>query len=117
MKSASRPPLSSAARNEKKALGKGIMNERDLVGIVQSLTEALEATRSKPMLNRLVGMALLEALECLVREGFESARLSELGVAEEVAYFVDAGYRPSPTGPGGAGMPGRGGPHLRLVGS
>jgi hypothetical protein len=99
-------------------LGKGIMRERDrLVGIVQSLTEALEATRYKPLLNQLLGMALLEASECLVREGFEPARLNQLGVAEDVVYFVDAKYRPSPGGPAAVAMPRCGGPYLRLVGS
>ena len=66
-----RPPLSSAGRDKKK-LGKGIMNERDhLIAVVQSLTDVLEATRSKPMLHQLVSMAVLEASEGLVRAGFE----------------------------------------------
>lgn len=94
------------------------MSERDrLVGVVQSLTGALKTTQSKPILNQLVSMAVLEASECLVRAGFEPARLNELGVAEELAYYVDAKYRP----PGGKMAPGRtpsgGVPHLRLVGS
>ncbi|MEA2838893.1 MAG: hypothetical protein QOF41_223 [Methylobacteriaceae bacterium] len=94
------------------------MRERDrLVGVVQSLTVAVEATRSKPVLNQLVSIALLEASECLVREGFETARLGELGVTEAVAYFLDAKCQPpnGRTGPGG--MPGRRAPYLRLVGS
>jgi hypothetical protein len=116
MKSASRPLLSNAWRN--KTLGVGSMSERDrLVGVVQSLTEALQATQSKPILNQLVSMAVLEASECLVRAGFEPARLNELGVAEELAYFVDAKYRISGGTVGPGGSPARGVPHLRLVGS
>jgi hypothetical protein len=93
------------------------MSECDrLVGVVQSLAEALEATRSKPTLNQLVSMAVLEASECLVRAGFEPTRLNELGVAEELAYFVDAKYR-SRGELRPDGRPSRGGPHLRLVGS
>jgi hypothetical protein len=93
------------------------MSECDrLIGVVQSLTGVLEATRSKPMLHQLVSMALVEASEDLVRTGFEPARLCELGVIEEVAYLLDAECRPSPTGPGTAGTPTPvRGPHLRLV--
>ena len=97
------------------------MSEYDrLIGIVQSLTGVLEATRSKPMLHQLVSMALVVASEDLVKRGFDPARLCELGVTEEVAYLLDAACRPFPTGPGTAGTPTRaprGVPHLRLVGS
>jgi hypothetical protein len=94
------------------------MRERDrLVGVVQSLTEAVEATRSKPVLNQLVSIALLEASECLVREGFETARLGELGVTEAVAYFLDAKCQPPNGRTSAASMPSRGAPYLRLVGS
>ena len=93
------------------------MNERDyLIAVVQSLTDVLEATRSKPMLHQLVSMAVLEASEGLVRAGFEPARLNDLGVAEELAYFVDAKscVANGNIGPGDA--PSRV-PYLRLVGS
>jgi hypothetical protein len=94
------------------------MSECDrLVGVVQSLTRALAAIQSKPVLNQLVRMAVLEALECLVDAGFDPARLSELGVAEELAYFVDAKYRHADGQVSPAGAPVRRGPHLRLVGS
>jgi hypothetical protein len=94
------------------------MRERDrLAGVVQSLTEAAGATRSNPVLNQLIGIAVLEASECLVRGGFEAARLKELGVAEEMVYFIDAKHRPAPAGARAAGMPGRDRPYLRLVGS
>jgi hypothetical protein len=95
------------------------MSERDrLIGVVQSLTRVLDATQSKPMLHGLVSMALIEASEDLVREGFEPARLCELGVIEEVAYLLDAECLP-PGGRGTAAPPGqgRGVPHLRLVGA
>ena|SRR5206468_1764891 len=97
------------------------MSECDrLIGVVQSLTGVLEATRSKPMLYQLVSMALVEASEDLVRRGFEPARLCELGVVEDVAYLLDAQCQP-PRIPGTTGTPrpgrGRGVPHLRLVGS
>lgn len=94
------------------------MSECDhLVRVVQSLTNTLEATRSKPMLNQLVSMAVLEASECLVRAGFDPARLNELGVAEELAYFFDAEHGASDQPIGWRGTPSRRGTYLRLVGS
>ena len=93
------------------------MNERDhLIAVVQSLTDVLEATRSKPMLHQLVSMAVLEASEGLgCCAGFEPARLNDLGVAEELAYFVDAkSCVAGNIAPGDA--PSRV-PYLRLVGS
>lgn len=92
------------------------MNERDhLIAVVQSLTDVLEATKSKPMLHQLVSMAVLEASEGLVRAGFEPARLNDLGVAEELAYFVAKSCVANGNiGPGDA--PSRV-PYLRLVGS
>jgi hypothetical protein len=96
----------------------GIMSECDrLVGILLSLKELVDATQAKSTLNQLVNMAFVEASECLVRAGFEPARLGELEVADELGYFLDAKYRPSHTEPGTAGAGSRGGPHLRLVGS
>jgi hypothetical protein len=91
------------------------MKERDhLITVVQSLTDVLEATRSKPMLHQLVNMAVLEASEGLVRAGFEPARLNDLGVADELAYLIDAQYcvGSSNIGPGDAPPPV---PYLRLV--
>jgi hypothetical protein len=89
-----------------------------LIGVVQSLTGVLEATRSKPMLHQLISMALVEASEDLVRGGFEPAKLCELGVVEDVAYALDAERRPRPeAGAAGSPSPGRGVPYLRLVGS
>ena len=47
------------------------MSEREnLTGIVLSLNELVAATSSKPTLNQLLSMALIEASECLVRAGF-----------------------------------------------
>ena len=88
---------------------------RRLVRVVLSLVETLEATRQDPMLNQLVGMGILEASECLVREGFDPDGLPDLGVSEEVAYLIAAKFRPSKAGPGFNGRS-RGVPHLRLVG-
>ena len=88
---------------------------RRLVRAVLSLVETLEATREDRMLNQLVGMAILEASECLAREGFDPDGLSHLGVSEEVAYLIAAKFRPSREGPGPSGRS-RGVPHLRLVG-
>ncbi len=91
------------------------MSEREgLIGIVQSLATLLEATASKPVLNQLLGMALLEASEGLVRAGFEPAKLNDLGVAEDVAYFFDAKYR-TPGSNSGPSGPRRRVPYLRLV--
>jgi hypothetical protein len=96
-----------------------MMSECDrLIGVVQSLTGVLEATRSKPMLHQLVSMALVEASENLVRGGFEPAKLCELGVIEDVAYVIDAERRPRPeAGAASTPTPRRGVPYLRLVGS
>lgn len=89
------------------------MSEREgLIGVVQSLTTLLEATASTPVLNHLLGMALLEASEGLVRAGFEPTKLNDLGVAEDVAYFFDAKYRPSNSN---SGPSPRRVPYLRLV--
>jgi hypothetical protein len=88
---------------------------RRLVRVVLSLVETLEATRQDAMLNQLVGMAVLEASECLVQEGFDADGLSDLGVSEEVAYLIAAKFRPSRDGPGSNGRS-QGVPHLRLVG-
>jgi hypothetical protein len=116
MKRASRPLLSNVWRN--KTLGVGIMSECDrLIQVVQSLTDVVEATRSKPMLHQLVSMALVEASEVLVRAGFEPARLNDLGVAEDVSYFMDAKYRALRAGAETVAAPARGCPYLRLVGS
>ena len=96
------------------------MSECDrLIGVVQSLTGIVEATRSKPLLHQLLSMALIEASEDLVRGGFEPAGLCELGVREELAYLIDAERRSSATRPSAADASpeGRRGPHLRLVGS
>jgi hypothetical protein len=95
------------------------MSECDrLIGVVQSLTGMLEATRSKPMLHQLVSMALVEAAEDLVRGGFEPARLCEFGVIEELACLLDAERRSRPeAGAPSTPTPGRGVPYLRLVGS
>ncbi len=91
------------------------MSEREgLIGVVQSLATLLEATASTPVLNHLLGMALLEASEGLVRAGFEPTKLNDLGVAEDVAYFFDAKYRPSGSN-SGPPVPPRGVPYLRLV--
>jgi hypothetical protein len=89
----------------------------DLIKIVQSLAENLKAAGTRSMLRQLLGITLLEAAECLVREGFEAARLNELGVPDDVIYFVDAKYRPSAGGSAVRSMPVRIGPHLRLVGA
>jgi hypothetical protein len=86
-----------------------------LVNIVLSLVDARAATRQNPVLNQLVGMAILEASECLVRAGFEPDGLVELGVAEEIVYLIGA-ERHSATAPGTTAPP-RGIPRLRLVGS
>jgi hypothetical protein len=92
------------------------MSESDrLIEVVQSLTDALAAARSKPVLYQLTSMAVLEAAEGLVQAGFEPARLHELGVPEDMAYFLDAKWRPLHRGPASAGSASRGTPHLRLV--
>lgn len=94
------------------------MSERErLIGVVRSLTGAVEATRPDSMLNQILKMAILEAAECLVLAGFEPARLSELGVADEMAYLVDAKYRASEGMAGSGRGSSRRAPHLRLVGS
>ncbi|MBV8850354.1 MAG: hypothetical protein JOZ16_12305 [Methylobacteriaceae bacterium] len=88
------------------------MRESDeLAGLVRSLAAALATTGNTPTLSRLLNMALLEAAECLVRSGFAPERLHALGVAEDVAYFIDAKYHPTVSGISGSGR------HLRLVGS
>lgn len=91
------------------------MSERDrLVAIVQSLTRVRQATQSNPLLRQLIGMAVLEASECLVRAGFEPEGLPYLGVDEEIAYLVEV-KRPSCASGSGTPGPARGIPHLRLV--
>ena len=92
------------------------MSECDqLVGVVLSLNQLLGESGSKPVLKQLLSMSLLEASECLVRCGFDRSRLSELGLTEEMAYYLDvkcAGGEPG-LAPSGA----RRVPYLRLVGS
>jgi hypothetical protein len=93
------------------------MSEKNrLAGILQSLTSLREAARPNPLLYHLVGMAVLEASECLVHAGFEPDALADLGVDEEIAYLVEVkrmscatASRTSDRSPSV--------PHLRLVGS
>jgi hypothetical protein len=88
-----------------------------LSGIVRSITGIAEATRSKPMLYQLLSMAVLEASESLVQAGFKPERLHELGVADEVAYFVEAKYRGGGAADDGTAPPSPGTPYLRLIGA
>ncbi|MBV9392787.1 MAG: hypothetical protein JOZ84_00085 [Methylobacteriaceae bacterium] len=90
------------------------MSEQDrLVGILQALTSVREAARSHRLLHHLVGMAVLEASECLVQAGFAPDALAYLGVDEEIAYLVEvkrlSAERRQATSRGAA--------HLRLIGS
>jgi hypothetical protein len=94
------------------------MKECDrLVAMLVSLQELIDAAASKSTLKQLLTMAYVETSECLVRAGFEAEKLAELGVADEVGYFLDAKYRDANPQPGSAGARARGGPHLRLVGA
>jgi hypothetical protein len=88
-----------------------------LVGVVLSLTELVGETGPKTVLHQLLSMALLEASECLVRGGFDPARLGELGLTEEMAYYLDVKCQAS--GGGASLLPQRARrvPYLRLVGS
>ena len=94
------------------------MSECDqLVGVVLSLTELLRETSTKPVLSQLLGMALLEASECLVRCGFEPSGLTELGITEEMIYYLDVKSRPAGPDLGLIQQAARRVPYLRLVGS
>jgi hypothetical protein len=93
------------------------MSECDqLVGVVLSLTELVGETGPKTVLQQLLSMALLEASECLVRGGFEPSRLTELGLTEDMAYYLDVKCQ-SGSGPGRLAQAARRVPYLRLVGS
>ncbi|MEA2856928.1 MAG: hypothetical protein QOH98_1249 [Methylobacteriaceae bacterium] len=94
------------------------MSERDqLVGVVLSLTELVGQTGPKTVLQQLLSMALLEASECLVRGGFEPSRLTELGLTEDMAYYLDVKCQSGSGGPGRLAQAARRVPYLRLVGS
>jgi hypothetical protein len=96
----------------------GMMSEcENLAGIVLSLNELVAATSAKPTLNQLLGMALIEASECLVRAGFAPEMLGQLGLDEEVSYFLDAKYGPADARPRTGACRSRGRPYLRLVGA
>lgn len=94
------------------------MSDRDqLVGIVLSLTELLRETDPKTVLHQLLSMALLEASERLVRGGFDPSRLGELGLTEDMAYYLDVKCQAAANDSGHAQQAARRVPYLRLVGS
>jgi hypothetical protein len=94
------------------------MSECDqLVGVVLSLTELVGETGPKTVLHQLLSMALLEASECLVRGGFDPSRLGELGLTEDVAYYLDVKCQTAANDSGHVPQAACRVPYLRLVGS